>query len=255
MKKLIMVSLVLVMSFSVSAQETWRGLVVEKENRCSPYNKKTQYPYPQSVEDTIVDLMDGRVYGPYTGSYFKSDYETDIEHIVAASEGHDSGLCRASKQTRKNFATDQLNLTLASPEVNRCGAGGKCGFDAADWMPKQNKCWFANRIVLIKTKYSLSVDEREARALENVLSRCDNFDMNYSKETGGYTYDTPIGAVENDGDAVEIDPTDALAMYDDNGNGRITCSEARAHGITPVMNGDIAYEFMRDADGDGVVCR
>ena len=26
----------------------------------------------------------------------------------------------------------------------------------------------------------------------------------------------------------------ALEMYDDNGNGRITCAEARAHGIAPV---------------------
>ena len=46
----------------------------------------------------------------------------------------------------------------------------------------------------------------------------------------------------------------ALAMYDDNGNGRITCAEARAHGIAPVHRGHPAYEYMRDADGDGVVC-
>ena len=46
---------------------------------------------------------------------------------------------------------------------------------------------------------------------------------------------------------------DALAMWDDNGNGRITCAEARAHGIAPVHRGHPAYEYMRDADGDGVV--
>ena len=43
-------------------------------------------------------------------------------------------------------------------------------------------------------------------------------------------------------------------MYDDNGNGRITCAEARAHGIAPVHRGHPAYEYMRDTDGDGVVC-
>ena len=47
---------------------------------------------------------------------------------------------------------------------------------------------------------------------------------------------------------------DALALWDDNGNGRITCSEARAHGIAPVHRGHLAYQYMRDADGDGVVC-
>ena len=45
---------------------------------------------------------------------------------------------------------------------------------------------------------------------------------------------------------------DALAMYDD--NGRITCAEARTHGIAPFRRGHPAYECMRDADGDGVVC-
>ena len=44
----------------------------------------------------------------------------------------------------------------------------------------------------------------------------------------------------------------ALDLYDDNGNGRITCAEARAHGIAPVERGHPAYEYMRD--GDGVVC-
>ena len=45
---------------------------------------------------------------------------------------------------------------------------------------------------------------------------------------------------------------DALRRWDTNGNGRITCSEARAHGIAPVRRGDPAWRFMRD--GDGVVC-
>ena len=43
-------------------------------------------------------------------------------------------------------------------------------------------------------------------------------------------------------------------MYDDNGNGRITCAEARAHGIAPVRADHPAYPYMNDGDGDGVVC-
>ena len=46
----------------------------------------------------------------------------------------------------------------------------------------------------------------------------------------------------------------AAAKWDDNGNGRISCAEARAHGIAPVRRGHPAYPFMRDGDGDGVVC-
>ena len=47
---------------------------------------------------------------------------------------------------------------------------------------------------------------------------------------------------------------DALALYDDNSNGRITCKEARAHGIAPVSRDHPAYRYMDDRDGDGVVC-
>ena len=45
-----------------------------------------------------------------------------------------------------------------------------------------------------------------------------------------------------------------LSLYDDNGNGRITCAEARKHGIAPVYENHPAYQYMRDSDNDGVVC-
>jgi hypothetical protein len=226
-----------------SVAETWRGLFVEPENRCTPYDKKKQYPYSQSVEDEIVASMGGYIYGPYTSSYFDSDSETDIEHIVSTSEAHDSGLCRASGEIKKQFATDLLNLTLAAPKVNRCSAGGKCGYDAGEWIPEKNKCWFANRVLKVKTKYKLSVDINEAVALEHVLSNCSSLDMIiYPSTHNGDNY--------HDGK----DEESALQMYDDNGNGRISCSEAKNHSIAPVRRGHAAYSYMRDADGDGVVC-
>ena len=48
--------------------------------------------------------------------------------------------------------------------------------------------------------------------------------------------------------------SDALQRWDTNGNGRITCKEARRHGIAPVPRGHPAYPFMHDGDGDGMVC-
>ena len=34
----------------------------------------------------------------------------------------------------------------------------------------------------------------------------------------------------------------------------VTWAEVRAHGIAPVHRGHPAYQYMRDGDGDGVVC-
>ena len=50
------------------------------------------------------------------------------------------------------------------------------------------------------------------------------------------------------------DREEALRRWDDNGNGRITCAEARRHGIAPVHRGHPAYPLMYDRDRDGVVC-
>lgn len=84
-----------------------------------PYECSRAYTYPQSAEQDIVRSLGGVVYGPYTGRCFGSTSETDIEHIVATSELHDSGLCAASRVMRKAFAREPDNLTLAAPVVNR----------------------------------------------------------------------------------------------------------------------------------------
>jgi len=175
---LVIAGWVLTSSVSVAANHpTWRGLVVEDENRCSSYNRESDYRYSQSLEARIVERMGGQIYSPYCGTVFSSTSETDIEHIVSLSEAHDSGLCRADVSTRRHFASDLDNLTLAPPAKNRCNKGGKCGFDAGEWLPESNRCWFAARVVAVKQKYGLSVDQRERDALETVLSECDSLDM------------------------------------------------------------------------------
>ena len=230
-----------------AAAETWRGLTVAPENRCSAYDRD-DYPYRRSVEAAIVADLGGRVYGPYTGRTFASTRQTDIQHIVAVSEAHDSGLCAADRATRRRFANDLRNLTLAAPEVNRCGRGGKCAKDAAEWMPAMNRCWFAARVIAVRREYGLTVDRREADALERVLSGCSSTAMVFVDRAAEAATPPPQGMALPSADA------DALALWDDNGNERITCKEARRHGAAPVKRGHPAYPFMRDGDRDGVVC-
>ena len=69
----------------------------------------------------------------------------------------------------------------------------------------------------MKRKNGLTVDAREARALKGVLSGCASTGMVAAEGTGPAT-----GAAN------------ALRRWDTNGNGRITCREARHQGIAPV---------------------
>ena len=92
-----------------------------------------------------------------------------------------------------------------------------------------------------------TVDRREASALEFILSSCESTALEpvvcaVPSSSGAGSAASPAA-----GD-------DALALYDDNRNGRITCAEARRHGIAPVPGSHPAYPYMRDGDGDGVVC-
>ena len=152
--------------------ETWRGLVVADEDDCSPYDRARDYPYPQTIEREIVRRL-GAVVGPYIGTCFGSTKETEIEHIVATREAHDSGLCARDRATRARFATDLRNLTLAAPRLNR----QKSHKDAAEWLPARNRCWFAATVVTVRRAYGLTIDRDEAAALERVLSQCDSFAM------------------------------------------------------------------------------
>ena len=379
----------------VALMHVWHGLEIAPEDRCSPYDAD-DYPYPPSVEHGIVEALGG-IYGPYTGTWFESIKETDIEHIVARSEAHDSGLCAADPDTRKRFASDLLNLTLASPSVNR---HQKSDHDAAEWLPPMNKCWYLDRVIQVRQQYSLTIDQAEANAIDLVLDKCESTDLEIAtgltptlppmntpsptptptlpptqteplvctdfsrscvefklaelgyrfrdsplrdgtaRTTGtavieGHTSDleligpdaelsqvslmlgwdedtdgrnmalqflvffgilfpeedlegildwvvSSLARVEGEGTAIRdisgntltiqdysrslgillvlVEPTepageaDALALYDDNGNGRITCAEAEKHGITPVHEGHPAYPYMQDSDGDGIVC-
>lgn len=143
------------------------GIPIRPESRCSAYSSKA-YPYPQSVELKVITNQGG-IYSPYSMRCFSSRKQTDIEHIVARSEAHDSGLCKADAATKKRFSRDPLNLTLAAPHLNR---SIKVAKDAAEWMPEHNQCWYAGQIARVKKKYRLSMDAREAQALRKVLSRC-----------------------------------------------------------------------------------
>lgn len=225
------------------------GIRIVSENRCSHYDSD-DYSYSQSVEPRIVAQQGNRIYGPYTGAYFASIRETDIEHIVARSEAHDSGLCAADSAARRAFANDLLNLTLASPSVNR---HQKVDKDVAQWLPAMNQCWYVNQVVQVKRKYNLTMDRAEAAAAERVLAGCNSTAMQFTDPGSASAPPptaTPLPATGAGGNC----DSNPLGCYDDNGNGRITCAEARRHGIAPVPRSHPAYQYMRDGDSDGVVC-
>ena len=151
----------------------WRGLTVAPEERCSPY-ERSDYAYRSDVLELLLISELGGIYAPYTGRCLPSRRQTDVEHMIALSEAHDSGMCGRSMAEKVQFANDPLNLTLALPEVNR---EEKRHYDAARWLPAKNRCWFAGRVLEVRRKHGLTIDRAEADALEAVLSVCGSTDL------------------------------------------------------------------------------
>ena len=133
---------------------------------------------------------------------------------------------RVPRNRRRTFT----NGGESPPEVNR---RQKSGNDAGEWVPGQNRCWFAGRVLQVKRAYGLTVDRREAAALERILQGCTSTAMEpmVCRAAPAPARDTGRGA---GGD-------DVLARYDDNRNGRITRKEARRHGIAPVHRSHPAW--------------
>ncbi len=163
------------------------SLTVEAENRCSTYTR-SHYSYPQSVEPQIVEAQGG-AFSPYDYTCFSALTESDIEHITATSEAHDSGMCGRTREEKRTFARDLLNLTLATPSLNRHQKGAR---DAAEWVPANNKCWFAATIIATKKKYSLSIDQDEKTALNQIISDCTTAGTGFTMEVPSCEVKTAI---------------------------------------------------------------
>ena len=67
------------------------------------------YSYSQSVEARIIASMGGRVYGPYTGRYFASRRETDIDTWSRHPRPTTAGCAARAQPWKRRFASDPLN--------------------------------------------------------------------------------------------------------------------------------------------------
>ena len=151
----------------------WRGLQVCEEQSRDGYERDAFGTGYRTLEDDIIASLPatmkagGQVYTPYSCRAFDiapdGTAATDIEHIVALAEAHDS---RIADDRRRDIAADLANLTIAAPSVNR----SKGSRDAAQWMPERHGRWFAEQVVAVKLKYGLSVDPAERDALDALLA-------------------------------------------------------------------------------------
>ena len=141
------------------------SITLAPEHDRAGYKRPTKNHYQR--HERSVYLLLGMDRTPYTCAAIGGNLRsTDVEHIVALSEAHDSGL---APEQMLAFSGDPLNLTVAMPRENRFAKNDK---DAADYLPPLNRCWFAARVLAVKARWGLTVDSLEAVALIEALVGC-----------------------------------------------------------------------------------
>lgn len=106
-------------------------------------------------------ITSGNLHDKYSGEtiYFTKNKasQVQIDHIVSLKNAWDSGADKWSPELREKFANDPENLVAVKGSLNM-SKGAK---DASEWMPPENKCWYARQQVHIKNKYGLSSTKAE----------------------------------------------------------------------------------------------
>ncbi len=155
--------------------------IVEPDDCGEDRYDRYDYGYVRANVLLPIEREMGGAYGPYTRRVFPevdipdATDTVEVEHIVALSEAHASGMCGRSKGEKMVFGSDPLNLTFAAKYVN--GRDEKFHWDIAKWAPPCNLCWFAEKVVRVKHRYDLTVDSAEAGILRSILYGCDSTEM------------------------------------------------------------------------------
>lgn len=106
----------------------------------------------------------------------------DIDHLVPLAEAWRSGASRWNDRTREAFANDlgyAPSLVAVTASVNR-SKGDK---DPASWLPRVNQCRYVSEWVGVKTRWGLTVDKPEKRAINRTLRGCSKSERMIPKPT------------------------------------------------------------------------
>ena len=103
---------------------------------------------------------------PYTGKIFTKASDIDIDHIVPLAHAFKTGGASWSRQKKRAFANDPINLLSVEDNINQ-----EKGDKAPDeWRPPRQEYWpeYARKWRAVKKKYRLTISSSEEAALRKM---------------------------------------------------------------------------------------
>ncbi|MEC8391894.1 MAG: DUF1524 domain-containing protein [Actinomycetota bacterium] len=251
------------------------SLRIEFEYEATPYNR-SEFPH---WDDEDGDGMNTRLeilslekvdeigwYSRWDGEWYAGEGglsapRFDIDHIVSLKEAWQSGADEWPASDRDTFADDMLNLTAVTASSNR-SKGAK---DASEWLPPEpsGQCYLSIRVIQVKTKWNLSVNQDEYNTLKELTESCGPEIPSIPSPPPELTFTSPtpipttLPAQPNSGYGRQFYQTadgSDIDIYDANGNSDINCGElpSAAKPVIVISLGSDPYRL--DGDGDGIGC-
>ena len=113
----------------------------------------------------------GKWYSAYDGLTVTNFSGLDVDHMVPLAEAWDSGAKAWDKAKREVYANDMgdVNALIAvTAATNR----SKSDQDPGDWLPAKDVCTYIKNWVHVKLRWSLTVDDKELKAIKDANARC-----------------------------------------------------------------------------------
>ena len=139
-------------------------------------------------------ITGGRWYSAYDGITTTRPSTFDIDHLVPLAEAWGSGASAWSAERRMEYANDlgdPRSLIAVSAASNRA----KGDRDPATWLPPlvSYRCTYVTDWVVVKTRWSLTVDATERSAIGDVLDACPPEEVTVVVEPGPTPSPSAVG--------------------------------------------------------------
>ena len=251
------------------------SLRIEPEYEATPYDR-SEFPHWDDEDgdgmNTRLEILSlekvGNVgwYSRWDGEWYAGEGglsapRFDIDHIVSLKEAWRSGADEWSTSDKDTFADDMLNLTAVTASSNR-SKGAK---DASEWLPSEasGKCYLLIRVIQVKTKWSLSIDQDEYTALKELTESCGPVipdipspppDLSSSASTPTPTASPAQPSSGYGSQFYQTADGSDIDIYDANGNGDINCGELPSVAKPVIVISPGSDPYRLDGDGDGFGC-
>lgn len=113
----------------------------------------------------------GKWYSAYDGATVTNFSALDVDHMVPLAEAWDSGANKWDAAKREVYANDMgdpVSLIAVTATTNR----SKSDQDPAEWLPAKDVCTYIANWVHVKVRWSLTVDEKELKAIKDNTVKC-----------------------------------------------------------------------------------